>query len=248
MFDVDGQKLASHASAMLDYVAVSDEFSLRGKAESLVIGHDSRAGALVAYVVDRTSLGLTPVTARPLEVDSEVTGLCAYRSPGTGSHYVFAATDSGFVRQWELYERDGKVDGRVVRTLPMGVGAGYCAVDERNATLYVTEESVGIWKVAADPETDAQRELVDLVGPRGHLTEEVKGIAVYPLDGKRAYLLAADVAAGRINVYATEGSQFVGSFSLGASALKEAEGLAVNDGVIAIADQNDGRQRRLSAS
>jgi 3-phytase len=240
VFSLDGQKLASDASVMLDYLTVSDEFSLRGKAESLVIGYDSRAGALTAFVVDPASFALAPVTTRPLAVDSEVTGLCAYRSPNTGSHYVFAATDSGFVRQWELYERDGKVDGRVVRTLPMGVGVGYCAVDERSATLYVTEESVGIWKIAADPETDAQRELVDLVGSRGHLTEEVKGLAVYPLDGDRAYLLAADVAAGRINVYSTNDSAFIGSFSFGASALKEAEGLAAADGVVAIADQNDG--------
>jgi 3-phytase len=239
-FDFDGRQLAAHANTPLDYLAVSDGFSLRGKAESLVIGYDARAGALVTFVLESGSLGISPVSARPLDVDSEVTGLCAYRSPATGSHYVFAATDSGFVRQWELYERDGKVDGRVVRTLPMGVGASYCAVDERNAVLYVAEEAVGIWQMPADPETDPQRQLVDLVGSRGHLTEEVKGIAVYPLAPDRAYLLAADVAAGRINVYATGESKFVGSFSVGDSALKEAEGMAAGDGVVAIADQNDG--------
>jgi 3-phytase len=244
VFGLDGRRLASHAKVQLDLIGLSAEFSLRGKPEAVIVGYDRKAGALAAFVFDSASLGLTPVSARTLNVDSEVNGLCTFRSPTTGSRFVFVATDDGHLNQWELYERDGKVDGRVARTLPIGVGAGYCTVDERTATVYVTEETVGIWKLPAEPETDAERQVVDLVGPRGHLAEEVKGIAVYPLGEKGGYLLAADVAAGRINVYTID-SKFVGSFGVNAQAstLKEAEGLAAGAGTVVVADQNDGATR-----
>jgi 3-phytase len=251
IFGVDGKRIGVHAGLRASYVAVTRELSLGGSRQPVVVAYDEGAGALVAFRFDPASQVLAPVSARPLQVGSEVTGLCTFRSPRTGRNYVFAATDDGHLQHWELFTKGDQVDGGVVRTLPIGVGAGYCAVDDLGSSVYVTEETTGIWKLPAEPETDAARELVDTLGPRGQLGEEVKGIALYPLDAKRAFLLAADVAAGRINVYSTGNSKYLGSFSLPAAketpALQEAEGLAVTsaklgggalgDGAVAIVDQ-----------
>jgi 3-phytase len=234
VYDLDGKHLSALSDAQVDYVDVSPAFSLNGDPRTLIVGYDSKQGALDTFIVDPASKAVSRVSPRPLETGSEVTGLCTYHSPRTGRHYVFAATDDGFLQQWELFEKHGKVDGGLVRMLPFGVGVGYCAVDNRSGVVYVTEETVGIWKLAAEPESDPARELVDEVGARGQLAEEVKGVALIA-----GYLIAADVGAARINVYATSDAKYLGSFTLqGAAALDDAEGLAAGpaDSIVVVAE------------
>jgi len=252
IYGLNGERLARQSSLPIEHISVTRAFHLHDQPTDLAVGYDRNASALVAFTIDPAAPAAVPVTMRPLFTEAEVTGLCAFRSSKTGRHYAFAVTDDGQVQQWELYERGGKVDGRMVRLLPFGVGAGYCAVDEAADALYVTEETVGIWKLRADPETDAERELVDLAGPRGHLSEEVKGIAIYEAAGARTYLFAADVAAGRLNVYSTDDAKYIGSITLqgtgGTGSLKagEFESLAASSvslgggleaGVLVVADQ-----------
>jgi 3-phytase len=242
VYSLDGKRIASYPDALLDYIAVSAAFPLRAGLQPLVVGYDRKEGALVAFTVDPASLRVSRASAQSIKIDSEVTGLCAYRSPRTGRHYAFATTDDGNIQQWELFEKAGKVSAGIVRALPFGAGIGYC---------YVTEETVGIWRLSAEPESDAERELIDAIGDRGHLKEEVKGIAFFPVDTKGGYLLAADVAAGRINVYSASESKILGSFTLRtppeAAALKEAEGLAaagmnlgpaMPEGMLVVADRS----------
>lgn len=230
MYALDGRRLGGSTSIEPQHVTLVHGYPLRGQSIDLVLADDRRTSGIVAFQLEPGGTGLSVATARPISTNAEITGLCAYRSPLSGRHYVFAATDEGHLQQWELYENDGKVDGALVRTIPIGFGAGYCAVDETDGTLYITEETVGIWKLAGEPESDAERTLVDLTGPRGRLAEEVKGIALYRVDATQGYLLAADVGSNRLNVYSLQDSAYLGSVSVqtigSASALEEAEGLA----------------------
>ena len=59
------------------------------------------------------------------------------------------------------------------------------------------------------------RALVDSPG-RGHLEEEVGGVALYDGGEGARWLLASDASAGRINVYDREDDErFLGTFSVG---------------------------------
>lgn len=256
LYGLDGSLKGRYTDASVDLLDVEYGFTLSGAPTALVIAYERSSGALVAYTVDPDSLKLMPVSARALVTDAEVTGLCAYRSPLTGRHYVFAPNDDGEVQQWELFERGGKVDGRLVRTIPFGVGSAYCTVDDDNGVVYVTEETVGIWKLPAEPETDAERTAVDLAEPFGRIAGDVKGAGIYKLDAKEGYLLAVDADAGRINAYSLVDSRFAGSFTVGGDegdgAMGEPEGLAVSSfdfgadtagGLVVVADQGgDGQE------
>jgi 3-phytase len=248
LFGLDGQLVGRYDAAEIDYVDVLYGF---GDA-ALVVAYDRRSGTVRAFTLDPVTRTLLPVSGAPLQPGGEVTGLCGFRSPLTGLHYLFVAVE-GSLQQWSLYPASGKVEGRLLRTIPVGVGAAYCTVDDATSTVYATEESVGIWAMAAEPEADAARRAVDLVAPYGHLAEEVKGLAVYRASATDAYLLAVDVAAERINVYSLADHRFVGSASIGAAsaidAVGEAEGVAVAPislggfagGAFAIVDEdNDG--------
>jgi 3-phytase len=231
VFGLDGKLRTRYADIELDQVDVVYGFDAGSGPAALVLGSDRRSGGLVTFAIDAQSGEVRPLSARPLVAQSEVTGLCGYRSPETGKHYAFASTDDGEVQQWEFFAKGGKVDGRLVRALPVGVGAGYCVVDDAPGALYVSEEKVGIWKFDAEPETDAERTLVDGVGARGNLIEEVKGLAIHRSAKGPAYLVAADIKAERFNVYSLEDSKYLGSVRIGAGAgidaVGESEGLDV---------------------
>jgi 3-phytase len=266
MQSLDGRRIGE-AAGEFDYVDVSYGFRLRDQAVPLIIGHERNSGNLAVLIIDPETLKAASVSAFPLAIEGEVAGLCSYSSAATGRLYAFVVMAEGMVQQWELYERNRKVDGNVVRTIPIGAGAGYCAVDAKQGNVYITEESVGVWKLAAEPESDAERELVDVTGARGHFTGEIKGIAIHQAGESPSYLLAADVAAGRVNVYSTSDSQFLGSFTVEPSSpstspfagdqgraeqggqLQETEGLAATSlslgnalpgGIVVIADQDSG--------
>ncbi len=233
LFTPEGQRVADYRDIEPDFVAVTYGFPAPG---GLVVAADRRSGGLVALAIDPTTLVVSRVTRETLVTHGEVTGLCTYRSPDTGLHYAFATVE-GNVQQWQLSAVGGVVQGRLVRTIPVGVGSGYCAVDAASRTLFVAEEKVGIWRIAAEPETEAERKAVDLVAPAGHIEEEVKGLAVYRANETTAYLLAADVKAGRINVYRIDGGGWLGSFRIDAAAaagntasidaVGESEGIAI---------------------
>jgi 3-phytase len=198
---------------------------------NLVVATDQRLGAIRVYTFEAPVRRLTEITARPIEVDDAITGLCTYLSPLTGKLYAFVATDQGQLEQWELFVRDGKAAGQFVRNIAAGKGTAHCVVDDESAAVYFSEESVGIWRVAAEPESDAAREPFDLMEPRGTLHEEVKGLALYRGAGQSAYLIAADAGAGAFNVYALDGKR-AGAFSIKGKDLDvgDAEGLVVASG------------------
>ncbi len=122
----------------------------------------------------------------------------------------------------------------------------------RPASVYFSEESVGIWRVAAEPEADAARTPIDLVEPRGTLHEEVKGLAIYRRDAQ-SYLVAADAGAGAFNVYGSDG-RLVGAFRVSGKDLDvgDSEGLTLSgaalgdgfaDGALFVADEEAGNYK-----
>ena len=224
----------------------------------LVIASDQRLGAVRVYALDAPARRLTELTAKPIDIDDAITGLCTYRSALTGKLYAYVATDQGQLEQWELFMREGKVSAQFVRRIAAGKGIAHCVADDQSAAVYFSEESVGIWRVAAEPEADAARTPVDLIEPRGTLHEEVKGLALYRGEGQSAYLIAADAGAGAFNVYSLDGKS-AGVFSIQGKdlAIGDAEGLAVTSyplgsdfpqGALIVADEDAGNYKIVAWS
>lgn len=226
--DLSGKRVARFESLEAGFVDVRQNFASGGAAMDLLIASDQRIGALRVYAFDAAARKLNEMTAAPIDIDDEITGLCTYRSSLTDKLYAFVATDQGQLEQWELFLRDGKAAGQFVRRIAAGKGVSHCAVDDESGEVYFSEESVGIWRVAAEPEADAARTPVDLVEPRGTLHEEVKGLAIYRNAGQGTYLVAADAGAGAFNVYTTDG-QRAGAFTIGGKEFEigDAEGLTI---------------------
>jgi 3-phytase len=231
-FRLDGTRAAHFTGGEFDYVDVSYGSGAGADGGAMVVAYDRKQRGLWALSIDPQSLAISAISKSAFQTGGEVTGLCTYRSAVTGDQYAFAATH-GLIEQWKFYVADGEVRGTLVRTIPIGIGAGYCATDSTSGSLYVTEETVGIWKLAAEPETEAERSAVDLVVPFGTLKEEVKGIAVYRVDASTAYLIATDAGDQSYSVYDLAGHKLFGRFKATAAAgnaeldaVGESEGIA----------------------
>jgi 3-phytase len=210
---LDNQPRDGFPGFVADALAISYGFADGATPGALLVAHDRGAAGLRAFTIDPQSLRLRELTKSPMAVDAELTGLCLYRSPASGRHYAFVATDPGDLQQWEIHAQGGVVTGRLVRSIPIGAGANSCVADDARQSIYIADEQVGIWKIHAEPEADVARQLLELNAPRGRLGEEVKGLAL--LRGQGAtWLLAADEDAATVHVYSFEAGGHLGSFTL----------------------------------
>jgi len=252
VYGLDGALRQRIGDIEASHVSLRYGFEVGGLQLPLVLVYESRSSSLLAYTVD-DALKLTRLPGAAIVADDELTGLCSFRSPITGTVYALGMTDSGQMLQWELFDAGASVEGRLVRSVPLGQGIEYCVVDDASAILYYGDEALGVLSLPAEPETDASRTLFELVAPRGGIAEEVKGLALAEDADGNGQLLVSDVTAERIAVYGLDGT-LIGRFQIGdgdgVDGVGENEGIALvtsplggqyPEGVLAVADQyNDG--------
>lgn len=232
------------------HVTLRYDFTLGGRQLPLVLVYEPKTSSLLGFSFDE-SLQLVRLPGSPIVADDELTGLCGFRSPITGRDYAIGMTDSGLMLQWELFARGGSLEGRLVRSVPLGKGIEYCVVDDAAATLYYGDEALGVLSLPAEPETDAARKVVELTGARGSIAEEVKGIALAKGADGATLLIVSDASAERLAIYDLDG-KLKGRIQVGAGgdvdAVGESEGLALAtaalgsaypEGLLAIADQDN---------
>ncbi|SDR82897.1 3-phytase [Halopseudomonas sabulinigri] len=120
-----------------------------------------------------------------------IESLCFYRDPHDYL-YLFLIGEEGLGQQWLLAEQQQQLtEPRLMRDLHLPVGAKYCAVNDALQTLFISEEDIGIWAYPANPETNGEREMVDLLTPYGQLQDSPQGLAastdgVLAVDGNAA--------------------------------------------------------------
>jgi 3-phytase len=252
VYGLDGSLKQRVSEIEADLVDVRYGFDFGGTVGSLVLAYDPVRSGLIGLTFDASGR-LARLPGTPIAADDELTGLCSFRSAITGRSYALGMTDSGEMLQWEIFGKGGALEGRLVRRVPLGKGAGYCAADEATGTVYYTDEMLGVLSIPGEPETDAERTLIDLPAPRGGVEGEAKGIALARGADGALTIVVADASAEHLAAYDADGKQ-KGRMTIGAGgkvdAVGESEGLAVAtaamgsaypEGVLVIADQdNDG--------
>ena len=228
LYQLDGTRIGVMPDRPIGLVDVRYNFPFADDDINLILAYDDATTELVAYRLDETGNALIQISSQPILTKMEVEGLCAYQSPLTGKFYAFAAGE-GMIQQWELHESEGDVLGRKIRTVPVGLGAGHCVAHDREAAIYYSQETVGVWRLPAEPESEAEAELIDLADPLGRFAGDVKGVAVVEMEAG-GYLLVSDADVNLLHVYKLDSHDHVGAFSVAASAFigaaQEMEGIA----------------------
>jgi len=229
VYALDGSRINALTERAITLVDVRYNFPLAGQKTDLAVAYDIADSVLVAYSIDGVNRTLHEVTTSPLQAAAELEGLCMYQSPLSLKYYVFAV-GAGMVQQWELYAQDQKVAGRLIRSVPVGFGAGHCVAHDRGSALYFSQESVGVLKISAEPESDAEVEAIDYAQPFGHFTGDVKGLAIVEFDDAGGYLLVSDADVSQLQVYDLESAEHKGTTAIEAGVaidgVEETEGMA----------------------
>jgi 3-phytase len=201
-----------------------------GGAAALVAASVKDTAQFNLYRVDPDAPSLelihTVQTGVPLQA------LCLYQSPLTRKTYVIAISERGDLEQYALAEDDGEITSSLARAVSVGGEVEFCAADDSLRRLYIAEGDNAVWRYGAEPEDGINRALVDITGPRGNITEEVEGLALYAVGGNQGYLLVSNEKEDSINVYERAGSnRFLGAFRIvtgdAADGVSEPTGMAV---------------------
>lgn len=161
-------------------------------------------GKVLVALSDRSKLGITFFALDPktlavshLErsfVDAGVGdpyGLCLYRSRKTQILHAFVTGKDGQVRQFALSpSSEGEVQASLVRSFAVGSIAEGCVADERSGALYIAEETKGIWRYGAEPDTGEARVMIAAVDGKD-IVEDIEGLTLAQSGETGGYLVAS---------------------------------------------------------
>ena len=253
LYALDGTRVGVMSDRPIGLVDVLYNFPLGEASISLILAYDVAAAEILAYRIGDGGSSLSQITASPMRTGMEAEGLCGYRSPVSGKFYAFAL-GAGWLQQWELQPSGGGIEGRMIRRLPVGLGAAHCVVDHRSMAIYFSQETVGVWALNAEPEAETEATLIDLTHPHGRYQGDVKGVAIVASEAGGGYLLVSDADVSLLHVHDLESHAHQGAFSVVAGAsiggADEVEGMAATgmrlsddygDGLLILTDDdNDG--------
>lgn len=214
VFDLSGKTLQRLDIGKLNNVDVRDGFLFKGRSVSLAAAGNRTDDTVALFEIDAASREVKVIGA--IASGLKVYGSCLYRSP-EGDFYVFVNAKTGDVIQWKLRsEGQGEIKAERVRSFHLGSQVEACVADDENRSLYISEEDVGIWKFKADPAGESDPVSVDHVGPSGHLTADVEGLAIYRKENGTGYLIASSQGENAYALYERQdNNKFISKFSIG---------------------------------
>ncbi|UMQ42245.1 phytase [Chryseobacterium sp. Y16C] len=135
-------------------------------------------------------------------------GISMYKNPKTGEIFAIVGRKSGpndgYLWQYKLIEKDGKITGEVVRKFGKYSGLKEIesiAVDDEMGYIYYSDEMFGVHQYYADPEK-GNEELA--VFGKGDFTSDVEGISIYSTSANTGYILVSNQQKDTFNVYLRE--------------------------------------------
>lgn len=221
LYDDVGARLSSTPAGEVVGVDVAYGYDMGGTAVTIVAAVDITQNTLRLFQLKDSQL--IEVGARSVPLGFAAENVCLFQSNLDGALYAFVVGDGGEIDQQLIYtDASGRLDARQVRRLSVISTIKQCVVDNASATLYVSEETVGIWRLNANPEAFAAPDLVD--SPRfGKIREEVGGLALHNGGDGARWLIASDASAGRLNIYDRDKNDaYIGSVAVSATADGEA--------------------------
>jgi 3-phytase len=156
-----------------------------------------------------------------------------YHSQRSGELYAFATSADGRMHQWRLFAVAGnKVDAELVRRINIGTVAEGCVVDDETGHLYVSEETVAVWRYGAEPGDGEARTAVARIEDGGVLAVDLEGLAIYKTANGGGYLIVTSEGSDNYAVYDRKPPHsYRGSFWIRANAEAGLDGTSQTDGI-----------------
>jgi 3-phytase len=216
VYDLQAKELQFVQAGLVNNVDLRDGFQFADGMAPIVVASDRDDQTIAVFRFDPAARQLNPTQIAAIPSGfPEVYGICLFRTQA-GAMHVIATSALGAVKQWELTARANGIDAKEVRSFELGSIAEGCIADDATGSLFIAEENVGIWRLAADPALGDMRTMIDKAGEGGHLTADVEGLAIYDGPNRSGYLIASSQGSDEFAVYErTEDNAYLGSFKIG---------------------------------
>jgi len=214
IYTLDGKSRFFDPSGRLNNVDLMD----MGAAGIIVVASDRNdevSAKLRLYRLDTQNIRLEPLGI--VEGGAgEGYGLCLLKQ-GDALH-AFSVLKHELIEEFRL-ELSGTPRSVPVRTMKLETQTEGCVADPRNGTLYVGEETVGIWRFAAG---SSAGELVAPVDGK-QLVADVEGLAIMPMGAEGGWLIASSQGDNTYARYRLPGMTPVGRFRIAQGTLGSTE-------------------------
>jgi len=215
VYDLQAHEMQFLQAGLVNNVDLRDGFQFADGMAPIVVASDRDDQTIAVFRFDAATRQLQPQLAAIPSGFPEIYGICLFRTPN-GAMHVIATSALGAVKQWQLAASADGVSATETRSFDLGSIAEGCVADDATGSLFIAEENVGIWRLAADPALGDMRVLIDKT-EGGHLTSDVEGLAIYDGPNRSGYLIASSQGSSQFAVYErSEDNAYVGSFTIGA--------------------------------
>jgi 3-phytase len=227
VYDRDGRQLHYYGGIKPNNVDLRYGFNLAGSLIDVVTASETDSDTILVYRVDPATRALVDVRAQARDTGFGVSGLCMYKSPISGKFYVFVSDSSGNVRQFELYRAGNLIDYALVRTLSFGSMTEGCVADDQHQSLYVSQETVALWRLSAEPNGGSAKTQIAPVNG-SVLTADLEGLSIYDKGNGAGYLIASSQGSDEFAVFDRQNGAYRGRFRVGNATI---DGVTHTDGI-----------------
>ncbi|MFW6371928.1 MAG: phytase, partial [Bacteroidota bacterium] len=216
-YNLKGEELFYYPVGKMNNCDIRYDFLLNGGLVDILAASNRTSHSISLYKITADgrldSLHKRIITS---EMDDEVYGICLYKSAVTGKCFVFLNSKAGEVEQWELFEQDGGIDARLVRSFEVNTQTEGMVADDEAGILYLGHEVAGIWKFDAEPDGENEGEFVDDSSEDNPaITYDIEGLAIYDSGSREGYLVASSQGNNSFALFERQGNNsYLGSFKI----------------------------------
>lgn len=228
VYDLRGKRLQS-LSVDVANTDLRYNFPLGGERVALVVGYSRTRQGMIAWKVNPATRQLEEVTAPGAPLRGP--GGTLYYSVNRREYFWFT-NHNGTLYQYRIIDDGrGRVSSALVRTYAYGSGAAEGVVaDDVLGFVYVAEETVGLWKIPAEPDAKNEKILVDRpIEQGGHFEPDLEGLTIYYKPDGTGYLFASSQGNNSYNLYTREApNRYLGTFTIADGTV---DGTSSTDGI-----------------
>ncbi|WP_298424752.1 phytase [uncultured Kordia sp.] len=229
VYNLLGEQVFQYPIGRVNNVDIREGFVLNNDTVALVTASNRTSNTITVHKVNNTDGSLVNVAAKPLKSNlPEIYGLGMYKSPKTNKIYVIANGKEGNIEQWELFEEEGKVSGKIVRTFAVGSQTEGVVADDYHGNLYIGEEEKALWKYDAEPDGISVRKAI-VATTDTNMQADFEGVTLYDKGNGEGYIILSSQGNNSYAVFDRITNAYIGSFSIVDGA--EIDGTYDTDGI-----------------
>jgi 3-phytase len=216
-YDLNGKTLNYYPDGNMNNCDLRCGFRLGENQIDILASSNRSTRSISLYEIKKDGI-LESIHSRIItsEMVGEVYGLCMYKSAQTGKYFVFLNSKTGEIEQWELFEKEKKVDAKLVRSFSVETQTEGMVADDECGLVYIGEEIAGIHKFDAEPEASIAGTFIALSSEENeNICFDIEGLTIYDLGDGEGYLIASSQGNYSYAVFEREGdNKYVGSFRI----------------------------------